>query len=272
VVQGGWVKDDEGEPAGKDLGKSVGVLVSGGAENTEVNPRNSSALSFSELRSRLGQASRGSWFWEDTVASSLATSVTSGPVASKSPLRVEGGDGSGGMRGRRFSESSSSSIGLWDDLPGRYVAVTLAAWALATWAQASSANRSTIAHIDKNGEALLGAVREPERTVRWHATMVINFLLQNADQQINEVAAKWSTALLATASQAGSAQDPQLTLSALTALTACVSCSQGLNAFLSQFLSKLLDSVQGLRSETKCVDLEHTSMSKFCISSSSALY
>ncbi len=53
--------------------------------------------------------------------------------------------------------------------------MTLATWALATWAQTSSA---------KSEEALLDDVHEHKHIVRWHATMVMNFLLQNTYQQI----------------------------------------------------------------------------------------
>ena len=78
-----------------------------------------------------------------------------------------------GVRRKSSSDSLSSSYGLWDDLPGRFVAVPLAAWALATWAQSSSENRSTIKGIDKEGDALLAAVVAPERSVRWHGHEVL---------------------------------------------------------------------------------------------------
>ncbi len=77
--------------------------------NIEINPRNFRALSFSKLISKFGQASRGSWLWEDTIASSLVTNVTSNHVGNKSPLRVKNGDNFVRMRG---ISSSGSDIGL----------------------------------------------------------------------------------------------------------------------------------------------------------------
>ncbi len=77
--------------------------------NIEVNLKNSLALSFSELRSKFGQASKGSWLWEDIIVSSLVTSVTSNLLASKSPLGVENGNDFIKMKG---ISSSGSGIGL----------------------------------------------------------------------------------------------------------------------------------------------------------------
>eukprot|EP00249_Psilotum_nudum_P021362 c28083_g1_i2 orf=314-4183(+) len=117
---------------------------------------------------------------------------------------------------------SSSNPGLWDDLQGRFVAVPLAAWALATWAEMSSANRSKIMGLDNVGDTLKAAVMAPERTVKWHGAVAIRFLLEDKENFVDEAAATWSPALLDSAVKAVNVDDASLAKVALNAFCLCV--------------------------------------------------
>ncbi|KAH7291903.1 hypothetical protein KP509_29G041200 [Ceratopteris richardii] len=107
----------------------------------------------------------------------------------------------------------NDSHGLWDDLHGRHVAVPLAAWAVATWAQASSANCGKIASFDKDGNAILACVMAHERTVKWHGAVAARAVLENGFGERAAVA--WSAALLDAAKQASEVKDAQLSFAAL---------------------------------------------------------
>lgn len=124
-----------------------------------------------------------------------------------------------------------------NNMPGRYVAVSLAAWALAAWAQTSRANRAIMSQLDREGEALLAAVRAPERIIRFHVALVMKYLLlHNVDLQMNVVTTRWTSTILAMAAQAGNSQDLQLAQLALTNLTACVSSNPSEFLFSNKFL------------------------------------
>ncbi|KAJ1436797.1 Armadillo-type fold [Sesbania bispinosa] len=71
--------------------------------------------------------------------------------------------------------SSAVVPGLWDDLHCEHVAVPFATWALANWATASQLNRSRIQELDQDGNAILSALMAPERSVKWHASLVVAF-------------------------------------------------------------------------------------------------
>eukprot|EP00250_Pteridium_aquilinum_P020076 c24692_g1_i1 orf=82-3981(+) len=116
-------------------------------------------------------------------------------------------------------KQETASHGLWDDLHGSHVAVPLAAWAIATWAQASSANCAKIAKLDKDGGAILACVLAPERTVKWHGAIAARLVLENG---FDEPAVAWSGALLETARQASKVEDAQLSLVALDSFYSCI--------------------------------------------------
>ncbi|KAK9946555.1 hypothetical protein M0R45_012015 [Rubus argutus] len=69
--------------------------------------------------------------------------------------------------------------GLWDDLTCQHVAVPFAAWALANWAMASDENRSLIQELDGDGNAIMTALMAPERSVKWHGSLVARLLLED---------------------------------------------------------------------------------------------
>lgn len=107
--------------------------------------------------------------------------------------------------------------GLWDDLQSRHVAVPLAAWALASWASASSSNRSKIAELDRDGLAVMTALMAPERTVKWHGALITQLLLEDKSLPVIDSVAEWSSALLGMAVQACKSQDIPLAHVALSA-------------------------------------------------------
>ncbi|KAJ7558284.1 hypothetical protein O6H91_04G032200 [Diphasiastrum complanatum] len=145
-------------------------------------------------------------------------------------------------------DQSYSAYGLWDDLQSRDVAVPLAAWAVATWADSSTANRAKIVELDKDGQALLSAMLAPERTVKWHGATAIHLLLENKKQPLSDVTAQWSTALLDMAAESCRHQDSLLAETALSALTSCVKeCEAAKSMVLDQGLSIM----RGLAKQTE---------------------
>lgn len=226
VVEGGWVVDDDegsGDKDGNDRSgmQGLGIRVLGGIEIVSVQRM------AAKLRQRIPYT-----YFEKIVDSfwpqkQHLTAHLGWPHGENRGFQaVESTGNASSIRRKPSSDSLSSSYGLWDDLPGRFVAVPLAAWALATWAQSSSENRSIIKGIDKEGDALLAAVVAPERSVRWHGAMAMKYLLQNMDKEYDEVAARWTSALLEMAAQATTYKDMQLASSALTSFASCVSQSQ----------------------------------------------
>lgn len=233
MVEGGWIVDDGGESEEKDDRDrggihGIGMRVLGGTEIVGVQrttPNHQSSV-FATFGQNLASFTTNLWPQPQSVPSLSyigGNHVESGGnqiVESRGKVSISSRKGS--------SDSGSTSYGLWDDLPGRFVAVPLAAWALATWARASNANRSIISELDKEGDALLATVVAPERSVRWHGATTMKFLLQNVDEGFDDVATRWSSALLAMAAEASSYQDSQLAYSALTSLTSCISHSQSM--------------------------------------------
>ncbi|KAI3737082.1 hypothetical protein L2E82_27077 [Cichorium intybus] len=107
--------------------------------------------------------------------------------------------------------------GLWDDLHSQHVAVPFAAWALANWAMASDLNRSHIQELDFNGHAVMSALIAPERSVKFHGSLVAQLLLKDENLPMNDFVSDWSSTLLKTVSQASKADDISLTQVALSA-------------------------------------------------------
>ncbi|KAI5056672.1 hypothetical protein GOP47_0028490 [Adiantum capillus-veneris] len=128
--------------------------------------------------------------------------------------------GSTGSREIAERKQETVSHGLWDDLHGNHVAVPLAAWAVASWAQASSTNCGKIARLDKDGDAIFACVRAPERTVKWHGAIAARMVLENGFCE--QAAVSWSGALLEAAKQASMVEDIQLSLTALHSFYACI--------------------------------------------------
>ncbi|KAF6169327.1 hypothetical protein GIB67_014531 [Kingdonia uniflora] len=89
------------------------------------------------------------------------------------------------QKGYDSSQSQGNSTfisvvpGLWDDLQCEHVAVPFAAWALANWALASEGNRLHIQELDQDGHAIMAALTAPERTVKWHGSLVARLLLED---------------------------------------------------------------------------------------------
>jgi len=112
-------------------------------------------------------------------------------------------------------EKMSSAVvsGLWDDLRCQHVAVPFAAWALA-----SEVNRYHIQELDQDGQAVMTALMAPERSVRWHGSLVAQLLLEDRNLPLNDSVSDWSFSLLATISQASKNDDIPLAQMALSAL------------------------------------------------------
>lgn len=118
----------------------------------------------------------------------------------------------------KISDNSPIVIpGLWDDLHCQHVAVPFAAWALANWAMASDVNRSHIQELDRGGHAVMTALVAPERSVKWHGSLVARFLLQDRKLSSDDFVPDWSSSLLSTVSQASKSDDVPLTRVALSA-------------------------------------------------------
>ncbi|CAK7347580.1 unnamed protein product [Dovyalis caffra] len=116
-------------------------------------------------------------------------------------------------------EKLSSAVvpGLWDDLHCQHVAVPFAAWALANWAMASEVNRFRIQELDQDGQAVMTALMAPERSVKWHGSLVAQLLLEDRNLPLNDSVSDWSSSLLATISQASKNDDIPLAQMALSA-------------------------------------------------------
>ena len=84
----------------------------------------------------------------------------------------------------------------------QHVVVPFAAWALANWAMASHVNRSHIQELDHNGHAIMTALVAPERSVKWHGSLVARLLLEDQNVPTNDFICSWSSTLLKTVSQA----------------------------------------------------------------------
>ncbi|KAK1389392.1 Armadillo-like helical [Heracleum sosnowskyi] len=136
-------------------------------------------------------------------------------------IKVLGGTSVLGLaRNDSLSQASLSSAaipGLWDDLHSQHIAVPFAAWALANWAMASEANRSHIQELDCDGNAVMTALIAPERSVKWHGSLVARLLLEDQNLPLNESVPDWCFSLLSTVSQASKAVDIPLTQMALSA-------------------------------------------------------
>ncbi|KAJ4966057.1 hypothetical protein NE237_017906 [Protea cynaroides] len=118
--------------------------------------------------------------------------------------------------------ASGSNPGLWDDLQGQHVAVPFAAWALANWALASNVNRSHIQELDQDGQAVMTALMAPERTVKWHGSLVARLLLEDHKIPLTNSVPDWSSILLSTVSQASKSEDIPLARMALSAFLVSV--------------------------------------------------
>ncbi|XP_043710813.1 uncharacterized protein LOC122659754 isoform X2 [Telopea speciosissima] len=116
----------------------------------------------------------------------------------------------------------SPTPGLWDDLQGQHVAVPFATWALANWALASDVNRSHIQELDQDGYAVMIALMAPERTVKWHGSLVARLLLEDLNLPLTDSVPDWSFILLSTVSQASKTEDITLARMALSAFLVSV--------------------------------------------------
>ncbi|XP_024022941.1 uncharacterized protein LOC21408749 isoform X2 [Morus notabilis] len=112
--------------------------------------------------------------------------------------------------------------GLWDDLHCEHVAVPFAAWALANWAMASDVNRSLIQEMDQDGKAVMTALTAPERSVKWHGSLVAKLLLADENIPLNDYVSDWCSSLLSTVSQASKNDDIPLAQVALSAFLVSV--------------------------------------------------
>ncbi|KAF9603642.1 hypothetical protein IFM89_037186 [Coptis chinensis] len=118
--------------------------------------------------------------------------------------------------------TSISAPGLWDDLQSQHVAVPFAAWALANWALASDLNRTHIQELDQDGHAVMTALVAPERTVKWHGSLMARLLLEDRNLPLIDSVPDWSSSLLSTVSQASRTEDIPLAQMALSAFLVSV--------------------------------------------------
>ena len=148
----------------------------------------------------------------------------------------------------KYNMSSVVVPGLWDDLHCEHVAVPFATWALANWATASESNRSRIQELDQDGNAVLSALMAPERSVKWHASLVVRLLLEDRDTPLNESVSDWSSNLLSTISFACKHKDVSLAQIAFSAFLLSVERSPGVQKTV---MEKGLDSMRDIAKTTK---------------------
>ncbi|XP_075082289.1 uncharacterized protein LOC107779561 isoform X2 [Nicotiana tabacum] len=117
----------------------------------------------------------------------------------------------------RSNLSSAVVPGLWDDLHSEQVAVPFAAWALANWATASEVNRYHIQELDQEGHAVMAALVAPERSVKWHGSLIVKLLLEDDNLPLSTSVSDWTSSLLSTVSHASKTQDIPLAQMALSA-------------------------------------------------------
>ncbi|XP_020231812.2 uncharacterized protein LOC109812293 isoform X2 [Cajanus cajan] len=132
------------------------------------------------------------------------------------------------------SMSSAVVPGLWDDLHCEHVAVPFATWALANWATASQLNRSHIQELDRDGNAVMSALMAPERSVKWHASLVVWLLLEDRNTPLNESVSDWASSLLSTISQACKHEDVSLAQVAFSAFLLSVERSPGVQKIVME--------------------------------------
>ncbi|KAK7310497.1 hypothetical protein RJT34_08051 [Clitoria ternatea] len=143
--------------------------------------------------------------------------------------------------------SSAVVPGLWDDLHCEHVAVPFAAWALANWATASKLNRSRIQELDQDGNAIMSALMAPERSVKWHASLVVRLLLEDRNTPLNESVSDWGSSLLSTISQACKHEDISLAQVAFSAFLLSVERSPGVQKIV---MEKGLNSMRDIAKQT----------------------
>ncbi|XP_024631131.1 uncharacterized protein [Medicago truncatula] len=143
--------------------------------------------------------------------------------------------------------------GLWDDLHCEQVAVPFATWALANWATTSKLNRSRIQELDQDGNAVLSALMAPERSVKWHASLVVRLLLEDRDTPLNESVSDWSSNLLSTILHACKHEDVSLARVAFSAFLLSVERSPGVQKTV---MEKGLNSMRDIAKTTKHMQVQ----------------
>ncbi|KAJ4750471.1 alpha/beta-Hydrolases superfamily protein [Rhynchospora pubera] len=148
-----------------------------------------------------------------------------------------------------LNRSNSSTVpGLWDDLQREHVAVPFATWALANWALASGANRLRIQELDRDGQAVMAALTAPERTVKWHGSLVARALLDDSNLPLTGSVPDWSSSLLSTAFDASGNEDVSLVQLALsTFLVSVERCDESKKVIRE----KSLELMRGIAKQTE---------------------
>lgn len=143
---------------------------------------------------------------------------------------------------------SGTVPGLWDDLQREHVAVPFATWALANWALASGTNRLRIQELDKDGQAVMAALMAPERTVKWHGSLVAHALLDDPNLPLTCSVPDWSSSLLNTAFDASESEDVSLVQLALSTFLVSVERSDESKKVIRE---KGLELLRGITKQTE---------------------
>ncbi|KAJ8480054.1 hypothetical protein OPV22_023781 [Ensete ventricosum] len=138
--------------------------------------------------------------------------------------------------------------GLWDDLQREHVAVPFAAWALANWALASQLNRSHIQELDRDGQAIMTALKAPERSVKWHGSLVARALLDDQNLPLTVSVPDWSFSLLSTAFHASNNEDVMLARVALSAFLVSIERSKDAKVMI---MEKGLHLIRGMAKQSE---------------------
>ncbi|KAM0060716.1 putative armadillo-like helical, alpha/Beta hydrolase [Helianthus debilis subsp. tardiflorus] len=190
-------------------------------DKIKLKPMLSRKAAMRDIAAALQVVEEGGMYWNETSSSgdgaSVGLSRANGAMKLEPPY-VKYTRKTKRMLFNKIVDNSPTFIpGLWDDLHCQHVAVPFAAWALANWAMASDVNRSHIQELDHDGRAIMTALVAPERSVKWHGSLVARLLLEDRNLPSNEFVPEWSPSLLSTMSQASKSDDVPLTRVALSA-------------------------------------------------------
>ncbi|CAD5186419.1 unnamed protein product [Musa acuminata subsp. malaccensis] len=154
----------------------------------------------------------------------------------------------GGSSSKLEKMTSFPVPGLWDDLQREHVAVPFAAWALANWALASQLNRSHIQELDRDGQAIMTALKAPERSVKWHGSLVARALLDDQNLPLTVSVSDWSFSLLSTAFHASNNEDVMLARVALSAFLVSIERSKDAKVMI---MEKGLHLIRGMAKQSE---------------------
>ncbi|KAF7817516.1 Protein SERAC1 isoform A [Senna tora] len=253
----------------RDIAAALQVIEEGGLQSDE--PRESD----DDEDGGTGKKGIGIKILEGTVVLGLSRTSTPmkldnsdstcvAPIALHNPKNLM----SENKHNNSLAEANTASAvvpGLWDDLLCEHVAVPFATWALANWAMASEMNRSNIHELDQDGQAIMSALIAPERSVKWHASLVARLLLEDCNIPLNDSVSDWCSSLLSTISQACKHEDISLAQVALSAFLLSVERSpRAKNIVMEKGLNSMRDIAKQTRKHNQVQEAVAKALELLC--------